>query len=279
MLENHFAGRSASLAAMVGLLLLALANPAEAAWDWATGPSIYDEEGKRSWGVEFVPYLWLANLSGQLSLPRTPTIPVNPSFSDLSSNLNSGFAGVIDLRYRRWHLISDNSWVSLKVSEDVVAGPADFNATLEPAVAFGTVALAYEIPLVKSFSLETYLAARWWHVTVDSRLMGDVTSPGPGGAVIPFDGSQSITQSWANAIVGARARYQISDRWRVSAAADIGGGNADLDWSFLASVGFDINRYLGLTLGWRILGVDYSNQGFVYDITQSGMLLGLNLRY
>ncbi len=80
-------------------------------------------------------------------------------------------------------------------------------------------------------------------------------------------------------IVGARIRYAITDRWRVSAVADIGGGNASLDWSVFGSVGYDFNDHIGLTAGYRILGVDYSNQGFVYDVKHSGLLLGLNLAY
>ncbi len=94
---------------------------------------------------------------------------------------------------------------------------------------------------------------------------------------MPFAGS--LTETWADAVVGTRIRYAITDRWRVSAVADIGGGNASLDWSILGSVGYDFNDYFGLTAGYRILGVDYSNQGFVYDMKQSGLLLGVSLRY
>ena len=88
-----------------------------------------------------------------------------------------------------------------------------------------------------------------------------------------------FSETWADAIVGSRIRYAITDRWRVSAQADIGGGNASLDWSVFASIGYDFNDHVGLTAGYRILGVDYSNRGFVYDVTQNGLLLGLNLRY
>ena len=35
-------------------------------WDWATGPSSRDAEGGRDWGVEIVPYLWIASLNGPM---------------------------------------------------------------------------------------------------------------------------------------------------------------------------------------------------------------------
>ncbi len=78
---------------------------------------------------------------------------------------------------------------------------------------------------------------------------------------------------------GVRIRYAITDRWRVSAVADIGGGDASLDWSLFANVGYDFNDHVGMTVGYRILGVDYANQGFEYDVRQSGLLLGLKLMY
>jgi hypothetical protein len=37
--------------------------------------------------------------------------------------------------------------------------------------------------------------------------------------------------------------------------------------------------HLGMTAGYRILGVDYSHAGFVYDMRQAGLLLGFNLAY
>ncbi len=271
--------RLVAISGAAALMALSISTPALAKWDWATGPSKYDEEGKRSWGVEVVPYFWLASLSGRMSIPDVDgSLPVEADFSNLASNLDAGLAGLIDLRFRRWHLMSDNSWVRLQINEDQVVGPAAFSASLTPEVAFGTVAVAYELPLVERFALDVYLAARWWHVKAAATIVGTITGPGPGPPT-RFAGSVSGTETWANAIVGFRARYQITDRWRVSAAADIGGGQADLDWSAFASVGYDINRHVGLTLAYRILGVDYSNQGFVYDMKQSGLLLGLNLRY
>ena len=44
-------------------------------------------------------------------------------------------------------------------------------------------------------------------------------------------------------------------------------------------MGYDFKRWFGLTAGYRILGVDFERDGFVYDIVQSGLLLGFNFRY
>jgi len=65
----------------------------------------------------------------------------------------------VDLRYRRWHLISDNSWVRLKIKA-VPDQPMFRSAVVGPSLAFGTVAVAYELPLGRSFAVDVYLAAR-----------------------------------------------------------------------------------------------------------------------
>ncbi len=242
--------------------------PAKAgAWDWATGPSIHDEEGKRDWGVEVVPYLWVAGLDGALGLPNVGTIGVSASFSDLASNLDSGVAGLMDFRYRRWHLLVDGSWVRLTktLAPD---GPVIGSATVTPSVAFGTAGVSYELPLDWPVSVEAYLAARWWHITTDATLVIAGT---------PFSGG--LTEVWADAIVGTRISYAITDKWRVRLLADVGAGEADLDWQVLASVSWMFHRNVGMTLAYRITGVDYSSSTLVYDMRQSGFLLGFNFAY
>jgi len=246
-----------------------VATPVQAGWEWATGPSIYDEEGQRSWGATLTPYLWLSSLDGTVGLPSVGTIPVSSSFDALAANLDSGIAGVLDLRFRRWHLFSDNSWVRLK-SVTVPEQSIFKSATFISSSAFGTVGLAYELPLDQGFAVDVYLGARWWRIANEAEI--DTVLP---GATL----RGSLQDTWASAIVGTRIRYRITDHWRVSAVADVGGGNSSLDWSVLGAVGYDFADWIGATAGYRVLGVDYSKEGFVYDVKQSGLLLGLTLRY
>jgi hypothetical protein len=257
-----------SILCLIGLLVLPWTAPASAGvWEWATGPSIYDEEGKRDWSIEITPYLWLANLNGDIGLPPVGTIPVNLTFSQLADNLDAGFAGVMDVRYRRWHMLVDGSWVRLKGTAEPPQ-PALLASSVDVAVAFGLAGIAYELPLDWGVSIQPYLAARWWHLKVNTL----VTTVGPtlgGGA----------TEVWADAIFGTRIRYAIADKWQVGLTGDIGAGNANLDWQVLGVLSYMFNPHIGMTAGYRILGVDYSRQGFVYKVKQNGLILGLNLAY
>ncbi|MCZ6783714.1 MAG: hypothetical protein O7G30_10450 [Proteobacteria bacterium] len=260
---------SATLAGWMIVSLL-VATPAQAQWDWATGPALADQEKKgKQWSVEIVPYLWVASLDGEVGIPRVGTIPVSATFNNVKDNLDTGFAGTVDIRFRRWHLLSDNFWIRLK--DDVVPGlPIFTRADIESEFAYGTVGVGYELPLKTSFAWDVYLAARWWHVNTGVALQAI-------GPIPPLLGRASET--WADAVVGTRLRYSITDSWRVAAAADVGAGDSDLTWQVEAGVTYMFNDHVGLTGAYRFLGVDYSSESFVYDVMQHGLLVGLNLGF
>jgi hypothetical protein len=265
--ESSGARTTALLVALL-LLLSTWAAPVNAgAWDWATGASNLDAEGKRDWGVEVIPYLWVASLNGRIGIPPVGTIPVDVTFSDLADNLDAAFAGVMDARFRRWHVLVDGSWVRLK-AQALPPQPALLLAAVTASVAFGTAGISYELPIDRRIAIELYLAARWWHVDANA-LIQTAGPPVAGG----------LTEVWADAVVGTRIRYHINDKWRIGLTADIGAGQADLDWQALGFVGYMFNPHFGLSAGYRILGVNYRRAGFLYDMRQSGLILGFNLAY
>ena len=280
MSRSHPTWKRVAAVAGIWVASLAVAVPQGLAWEWATGPSVFDEERKRDWSVELVPYLFLSGLNGDLSTPAgTGTIPVDASFGDLASNLDAGFAGLLDVRFRRWHLMSDNFWVRLSVEQSVeLPAPLPPSATVQTDVdldsAFGTLAAAYELPLKRSFALDLYAGARWWYVK--NQIAFDPETSGA-GTPTPFSGE--FKDSWWDGIVGLRWRLPITKKWQVAAYGDIGAGAANLDWSAGGNVTWYPIHYVGLTAGYRVIGVDYENDGFLYDVRMNGFLLGLNLRY
>lgn len=248
----------------IGLIFIATA-PAQADWEWATGPAVGDEESGKDWSVELTPYFWLASLEGTVGVPPVGSIGVSQTFDSLSDNLEAGFAGFLDVRYRRWHLFSDNSWLKLKFRRDVTA-PFASRAELELQNAFGTAAVAYELPLGKDWAMDLYLGARWWFVDVDLQLIGTSVSG-------------DMTEVWADVVGGVRFRYAITESWRVKFVGDVGGGAADLDWMVFGGLNYRFNKYVGAEMGYRVLGVDYQNDGFEYDVKMSGLVLGVGIYF
>ena len=255
------------LSLAMGELAMGEAPTSAGAWDWATGPSSRDKEGGRDWGIEIVPYAWVASLNGEAGLPAVGTIPVATTFSDLKDSLDGAFAGFMDARYRRWHILVDGSWVRLNDTVSSPSGGPLLEGAVESEVAFGFAGVSYELLLDSAASVELYLGARWWHVNLAASITTPPTVSG------------GTTEVWADAIVGTRIRYPITEKWRVSFSAEIGAGASDLDWNIFGGIGYMFNPHVGLTAGYRILGVDYSRGDFVYDLRQSGLLLGFNFAY
>jgi hypothetical protein len=274
------AGPRALHALLVGLLALTHAasaqEPATAADPvddrWFAGPALADRDGEgKDWSVDITPYAWLINVDGKVGIAGTQQFPISQTFASIRSNLEGAFAGTLDARWRRWHLLVDGSWAGL--SDNVapalpIPGPSSVDVDLD--MAFGTVGVGYELPVDLGFAWDVYLGARWWSVEVQAQSVP---------ALVPGLGPQTQSESWGDVVVGTRLRYAITDKWRVTFLGDVGGGASRVDWQIFGGLGYDFNRYVGLTAGYRILGVNYNRGGFIYDTTQQGLLLGLRLGF
>lgn len=219
---------------------------------------------EKPWSVEVIPYLWLAGMDGSLTTPTGGSISSSQSFASIASNFDAGFAGAIDLRYRRLHVFSDNIWIRLHNSTER-SGPVVTSTDLVLETAFGTVGAGYELPLDGPVDFDLYLGARWWLMSTDVTQFNNSTPIASGGA----------EQVWADAVGGVRVRYAITDDWRIALTGDVGGGGSDLTWMVTGSLNWMINRHFGLTAAYRVLGVDYRSDGWLVDLKQQGLLLGM----
>ena len=86
---------------------------------------------------------------------------------------------------------------------------------------------------------------------------------------------------WVDPLVGLKGRTAIgSSRWRVNGGLVIGGFGAGSDfmWDANMNLGYQWTETFSTTLGYRYLDVDYEKDGFLYDVSQHGPLLGLSWR-
>lgn len=267
--SRHELGPGAMYAGLA--LLLALILPGSAIGQSATnkasthqGSGAEDAAGK-SWSVTVAPYLWVAGADGTLTAPIGGTVSNSQSFSQIASNLDAGFAGLIDVRYKALHVFSDNSWVKLQDS-NARPGPFVTQADVTVETAFGTAAVAYALPLEWPFEVDLYLGGRWWHSTQN------VTLRNAAFAVVAAGGAEQV---WGDAVGGVRLLYPITDAWRVSLMGDVGGGGSDLTWMVTGTLTWMFSEHFGVSTAYRVLGVDYRRNGWVYDFKQQGFILGM----
>jgi hypothetical protein len=241
------------------------------------------------WAFQATGYLWATGLNGNISpFWRAPTLHVEKSFSDVMEDLNlGGFLNVWG-RYNRFVLSGDIMYVD--TTDSKAAGPlpalqipglptlpagAAIDADVDTQEFMATLQAGYRIVDADGFSLDALAGARFWHISNEVAVT----------ASHPLIGSVSATHKesfgWIDPVIGARAFFSLTDKLSVQGQVDIGGFGAgsDLTWSALATVNYIFTDTLSVSAGYKVLDVDYSDDGYVFDSRLSGPVMGLTYRF
>ena len=222
------------------------------------------------WTFEFSPYLWAAGINGDVALgPAVPPVGVDVGFDSILKHLRMAFMGVLEVRYDKWGLIADLSYLSVKVD---ARGPAGFvDAELKNKTFFATIAGAYRFVDQQTFWIDAIAGGRAWWLNNTLKMTG----PGPIALSITRD------QSWFDPIVGLRARAYVTPQFYLQAYADAGGFGvgAKSDWQIAGLVGYEYSRNVTFFGGYRHLAVDYDRDGYVFDVALSGPVFGATFRF
>lgn len=241
------------------------------------------------WAFQATGYLWATGLNGNISpFRRAPTLHVEKSFSDVMEDLN--FGGFLNVwgRYDRFVLSGDIMYVD--TTDSKAAGPlpalqipglpilpagAAIDADVDTQEFMATLQAGYRIIDADGFSLDALAGARFWHISNEVAVT----------ASHPLIGSVSATHQesfgWVDPVIGARAFFNLTDKLSVQGQFDIGGFGAgsDFTWSALATVNYIFTDTLSVSAGYKVLDVDYSDDGYVFDSRLSGPVMGLTYRF
>jgi len=91
----------------------------------------------------------------------------------------------------------------------------------------------------------------------------------------------SAEKSWVDPYIGVRVQHPIAERWTLVGYADVGGFGvgSDFTWQALAGVNYEFSKAIAGKFGYRYLYVDYDKDGFRYDMANSGLYLGVGIRF
>jgi hypothetical protein len=255
--ENRMLGKFG----LVTLALSSLTGLANAA-DFAPAPP--DES---DWVFTAAPYAWLAGINGSVGAFGQDPVDIDLSFSDVLKNFDVGLMGAGEARNGRFSIASDFMWVKLSGDRDLppVLGGGNVELTAETLTVTGLG--GYSLIYGDGGNLDVVAGARLWSVSnaLDFSVLGS------------FDDSAT----WVDPVVGLKGRANISPNFFVTGWALAGGFgvSSDLMWDAMGSVGYEFNDTFSMTAGYRALSVDYHNNGFVYDVVQSGPILGAVFKF
>ena len=241
-----------------------------------------------TWALQVTPYMWAAGIKGDISpFRRAPTIGIEKSFSDVMDDLNFGGFVNVWARYDRFVLSGDVMYVDTSDSHGTGPLPGitipglgaippgvNVDADVDTKQFTATLMGGYRVIDTPEFTLDALGGARFWHISNDVKLTASLG--GVSGSV-----SHDESFGWIDPLVGVRAFLPITEKLSVQAQADVGGfgAGADLTWSALATVNYIVTDRLSVSAGYKVLDVDYSHDGHVFDTRLSGPVLGVTLRF
>ena len=220
---------------------------------------------------------WEYAVSVYLFAPETEvgaTTPLGPiegtlSFSDALDNLDFAFMGSFEasnglLSFGADYMLNDLSF------ENDTPGPAFSGLDTEFKTQILTAYAAYRVYDTPKSQVDLAVGFRWFDAESTFTLRPGIQ---PGG-------SSKIADDWVDPIIGARARFQLSDRWAGTVFADYGGFSSDSEtWQVLVTADYDLNENWQLRLGYRYLSVEHEINGNDFSFDQSGPIFGATYRF
>lgn len=221
------------------------------------------------WTFSFSPYFWAAGLNGKSQVFGLPTVDVSQSFGDILSDLDFAFMAAGDARYDRYSLFTDMSYVKISTSQATPRGILADSAALKSVTFTTMLGAAYTVYEDRQTRFDVLAGARYWHAETTVSLSGGLI-----GSL-----SRSDEGNWVDGLAGVKGSYSFSDTVYVTGWGMIGAGGADLDWDVLGAIGYKFNNTISAEAGYRAQGVNYSSDGFTYDMIQHGPILGMTIRF
>lgn len=224
---------------------------------------------EQGWTFSVAPYFWAAGLSGEVGQFGLPPVDVDASFSDIFDHLDFGAMAIGEARYDRYSIFGDIMYSKISGSAGTPRGILASSAAVTSETFAGLIGAGYSLIETDAGRLEVVGGVRVWSVDNDISFSGGI-----------LDGvSASDGATWVDAIAGFRGNYSITPKVYLTGWGLVGAGGADIDWDVAGAIGYRFNDRISSVVGYRALGVDYSDDGFVFDVVQQGPILGLVVRF
>ncbi|WEX77480.1 hypothetical protein PYH37_002278 [Sinorhizobium numidicum] len=232
-------------------------------------PQVQQTTTENGWTFSFAPYFWAAGLSGDVAQFGLPKAHVDASFSDIFDHLDFGAMAIGEARYGPYSIFGDVMYTKISGQAGTPRGILATDVELSSETFAGLLGAGYAIFEDGSARLDVVGGLRVWSVESELSFRGGI-----------LDGrSRTDDATWVDGLAGFRGTYALTPEIYLTGWGLVGAGGADLDWDVAAAIGYRFSDTVSAVAGYRALGVDYSNDGFVFDVVQQGPILGLVVRF
>lgn len=251
------ARRLAALAAIAGLPLAAVAQQL---------PASAEEGTTGGWAVQLTPYVWASGVGGDLRpLRGGSVVSMDKSFSEVMKDLDAAFFLTGYARKDRLVLLGDISYSSSSRSGKL---PPGLPASGSFRQASATLAAGHRAVSNADINLDLLAGLRAWSVKASVDVAGGLVQASP-------------EKRFVDPVLGLRAHIPIAPRWSAIAYGDVGGFGlgSRATHQVAATVNYQWSEQAFVSLGYRVLTLDYRRGGTRIDVTMAGPLLGATWRF
>lgn len=232
-------------------------------------PAAQPEETESGWQFTVAPYFWIAGLTGDVAQFGLPPVHIDSSFSDIWDHLDFAFMAMGEARNGPYSIFGDVIYSKLSADGNTPSGILANSVEVESETFSGLLGVGYAIYEDQSSHLDIVGGLKVWSV--------DTTLSFSGGLL---DGvSRSDGATWVDAVAGLRGAYYFTPEIYLTGWGLVGAGGADLDWDAALGLGYKFTDTISAVIGYRALGVDYSDDGFEFDTVQHGPVLGVAIHF
>ncbi len=267
---RHFLGRMISIAAVSAIGILSTGTRAASA----------DETLSTGWTGSLSTYSWLPWISGDVRV-RNASLDVDVGPTDILKNLDWSTLPVWmsygELRNGRLTLFNDIVWSALEAGAGIEGRVLAGSVEAEYRQLTVELGAAYQVFTGAGSSIDLLAGGRYWRQETNVFLQG--------GGPLALAIERSGTVDWVDPFVGARFQQNVAPGQSVVARADIGGFGVGSDFSWQAMATFNMElcttggRRIDGYLGYRALGVEYSEGAYDFDAVQHGPVFGLTMNF
>lgn len=211
----------------------------------------------------------MAGVQGTVRQFGSPPARLKSDFGQIFDELDVAFMGIVEARRGRYSLFADIAYTKTSVKDSTPKGILAEKIGVTSQSFSGLLGGGYTVYSAGQAHLDLIAGVRIWSVSTKLNFHGGILD----------HVKQRDSATWADLVAGIRGTYSFTDKAYLTGWANIGAGQADLDWDVVAGIGYKIQSNLSAVAGYRIQGVDYRKNGFEYDVIQKGPIMGITYRF
>ncbi len=217
------------------------------------------------WRFTASAYLWATSLDGQVGVFGLPPQDVDISFSQILEKLDFAVMGIAEARKGPYMVAMDVTYSKLSADPETPFGILAKSVDVTVTSWMVTAAGGYAIVDSDQVGVDLIAGARLWSVQNDFSLNGGLLD-----GLEKDDGA-----TWIDPMGGAKLRLNLTPEIYATGWAMIGGFGvgSDLMWDLMGGAGYKFTDNFSAFAGYRAASVDYSDDGFVYDVVEKGPVL------